>query len=69
MINVSYQQVQKYEAGKNRMSAGLLYEISDVLGISITYFFEDIEQNLKRGRRGKSTKSLRPDQLNTENDE
>jgi transcriptional regulator with XRE-family HTH domain len=67
-IGVSYQQVQKYEVAKNRMSAGLLYEVSKLLGVPITYFFEDCEDGSEKGRKRKATKSLRPDQLNAEND-
>ena len=39
-INVSYQQVQKYETGANRISAGRLYEIAGELGVDVAYFFE-----------------------------
>jgi len=34
--------VYKYEQGKNRISAGRLYEIGKVLGVPITFFFEGI---------------------------
>ena len=40
-LKISYQQVQKYETGANRVSAGRLYEISEKLGIEVSYFFED----------------------------
>lgn len=42
-IGVTHQQYQKYEAGKNRMSAARLYEISLALGVPMTYFFEGID--------------------------
>jgi transcriptional regulator with XRE-family HTH domain len=41
-LGVSFQQIQKYENGKNRMSAARLYEICQVLGVSIASMFEDI---------------------------
>jgi len=41
-LGVSYQQVQKYETGKDKISIGRLMDISDVLGVSIINFFEDI---------------------------
>lgn len=38
-IRVSYQQLQKYEKGTNRLSIDKLYEISKYLGIEIYNFF------------------------------
>jgi transcriptional regulator with XRE-family HTH domain len=43
-LGVSFQQVQKYEKGTNRVSAGVLYEISKVLDVPVGYFFEDFEE-------------------------
>jgi transcriptional regulator with XRE-family HTH domain len=40
MLSLTFQQVQKYELGVNRVSAGRLFEISSVLGTPITYFYE-----------------------------
>lgn len=39
-LKVSYQQVMKYERGENRISAGLLGELSYVLDVDINEFFE-----------------------------
>lgn len=39
-LGVTFQQVQKYERGTNRVSAGKLYELSKVLETSISYFYE-----------------------------
>ncbi len=41
-IGVTFQQVQKYESGHNRVSASRLFDISRVLHRPISYFFEDI---------------------------
>ena len=43
MIGVTYQQAHKYERGINRISAGRLYEISRVLNVPITYFYEGLD--------------------------
>ena len=43
MIGVTYQQAHKYERGINRISAGRLYEITRVLSVPITYFFEGLD--------------------------
>ncbi len=42
-LEISYQQVQKYEAGTNRVSAGRLYEISRKLDVEVPYFYEGVE--------------------------
>ena len=44
MIGVTYQQAHKYERGINRISAGRLYEISQVLGVPVAYFFDGLEE-------------------------
>lgn len=41
-VGVSFQQIQKYERGTNRVSSSTLYEIARVLDMSITYFFETL---------------------------
>ncbi len=38
---VTFQQIQKYENGNNRVSAASLYSIAKVLGVPITYFYGD----------------------------
>ncbi|MBL4874925.1 MAG: helix-turn-helix transcriptional regulator [Cohaesibacteraceae bacterium] len=41
-IGISFQQVQKYESGANRISASRLYDVSRVLKADIRYFFDEI---------------------------
>lgn len=43
LLGISYQQVQKYETGANRVSAGRLYEVARQLGSSVGFFFEGLE--------------------------
>lgn len=43
LIGVTYQQAHKYERGINRISAGRLYEIAQVLGVPVNYFFEGLD--------------------------
>lgn len=38
----SFQQVQKYESGANRISASTLYDISRTLNVQPNYFFEGL---------------------------
>ena len=39
-LNLTFQQVQKYERGSNRISASKLFEIAQVLQVPVAYFFE-----------------------------
>ena len=40
-INVTFQQIQKYEKGTNGVSSSRLMQLSDFLKVPITYFYED----------------------------
>lgn len=42
-IGVTYQQVQKYECGTNRISVSKLYRISEALGAPVSFFFEGLD--------------------------
>src|ERR1700746_100348 len=41
-IGLTFQQVQKYERGANRVGASRLYDLSQVLDVPVSYFFEEI---------------------------
>ncbi|MCB2082368.1 MAG: helix-turn-helix transcriptional regulator, partial [Rickettsiales bacterium] len=46
-IGVSYQQLQKYETGRNRISASMLFEVAQLLNIPVIQFFlADKEENV-----------------------
>ena len=47
-LDLTSQQVQKYESGANRISASRLWDISQVLDVSIGYFFEDMSPQTKQ---------------------
>lgn len=42
-LGISYQQIQKYETGANRVSAGRLYEIAMELDVEPSFFFADVD--------------------------
>ena len=42
MVGVTYQQAHKYERGLNRISAGRLFEIAQVLDVPVSFFFEGL---------------------------
>jgi transcriptional regulator with XRE-family HTH domain len=39
---VTFQQIQKYEAGVVRMSAARLWQLSEVLGVGVAYFYDGL---------------------------
>ena len=43
-INVTFQQIQKYEKGTNGVSSNRLMQLSNYLKVPITYFFEDFRE-------------------------
>ena len=54
-INVTFQQIQKYEKGTNGVSSSRLIQLSNFLKVPITYFFEDFSEyliNLEKTREG-----------------
>lgn len=44
-IGVTHQQLQKYEKGTNRISAGRLMAIAKALGKTVSYFFDNVEED------------------------
>ncbi len=60
-IGLTFQQVQKYERGMNRIGSSRLYDLSRVLDVPVEYFFEDMPRavaasSLATKRRGKAEK-------------
>ena len=45
LLGVTFQQIQKYETGMNRISASRLWDIADALGVAISFFFEGLDQS------------------------
>lgn len=41
-VGITFQQLQKYERGANRISASRLFNLSQVLGVPVTFFFDDL---------------------------
>ncbi len=69
-VGVTYQQIQKYERGVNRVGASRLFNLSQVLDVPISFFFEDLSPAVagggKRRARGLSEAPaavLEPDSL------
>ena len=54
-INVTFQQIQKYEKGTNGVSSIRLLQLSNYLKVPINYFFEDYSEyliNLEKSKEG-----------------
>lgn len=43
-LGITFQQVQKYESGANRVAASRLWSIADALGVSVLSLFQDVAQ-------------------------
>jgi len=52
-VNLTFQQIQKYERGANRVSASRIYEFAQELDVPVSYFFEEMNAKTKatQGRR------------------
>ena len=48
-LGVTFQQVQKYEKGSNRVSASTLMQLAETLKVPIAYFFEGLQPEGTRG--------------------
>jgi transcriptional regulator with XRE-family HTH domain len=62
-LGLTFSQVQKYEKGANRIGAGRLYIIANLLRVPIQYFFEDLESQPEKAaeprRSGASPTEIR----------
>lgn len=62
-LGLTFQQVQKYEKGVNRIAAGRLFEIAQVLGVTITYFYEGVDDMMNIPHRMAVQEDERPPSL------
>ena len=54
-LGVSFQQVQKYEKGVNRLSAAMMVRIAEVLKVDVQYFFEELPRGAKNTKEIKTS--------------
>ncbi len=52
-VGVTFQQIQKYENGKNRIGASRLFTLSKVLSVPIAFFFEEMPRALAAGAKAR----------------
>ena len=46
-LHLTFQQIQKYEKGSNRISASRLYDLSRILEVPVQFFFEELPEQAK----------------------
>ena len=44
-VGIKFQQIQKYETGANRVSASRLWDISEAVGVPVSFFFEGLQED------------------------
>jgi transcriptional regulator with XRE-family HTH domain len=49
LLGLTFQQVQKYEKGINRIGAGRLFEVAGILGVPVSFFYEDVTSEATAG--------------------
>ncbi len=60
LLGLTFQQVQKYEKGVNRIGAGRLFEIAKILGVKVDYLYEGIEEKLSGPAHGFAEEAAAP---------
>jgi transcriptional regulator with XRE-family HTH domain len=53
-LGVTFQQIQKYEKGVNRLSAAMMVRIAEVLNVDVQYFFDELPTGAKNNREIKT---------------
>lgn len=46
-LKLTFQQIQKYEKGANRIGASRLYAIAQILGVPVQFFFDDMPPDIQ----------------------
>jgi transcriptional regulator with XRE-family HTH domain len=60
MLGLTFQQVQKYEKGVNRIGAGRLYQIADILSVPVSYFYEGFVGDGATGHAANDDQATKP---------
>jgi transcriptional regulator with XRE-family HTH domain len=48
-VSLTFQQIQKYERGANRIGSSRLYQFSQILDVPVSFFFDDMPGDLTTG--------------------
>lgn len=60
LLGLTFQQVQKYEKGVNRIGAGRLFEIAKLLGVKVDYMYDGVEDSVAGQAQGFAEESATP---------
>lgn len=60
LLGLTFQQVQKYEKGVNRIGAGRLFHVAQILGVPIDYFYEGVIEQSPQQAPGFAEEPARP---------
>lgn len=55
-LGLTFQQVQKYECGSNRISASRLFDLTRILDVPVSFFFDDMPEKLDSSDRRREVK-------------
>ena len=47
-VGLTFQQIQKYERGANRIGASRMFDLSKVLDVPVSFFFDDMSEEIKK---------------------
>ena len=64
-VGLTFQQIQKYERGANRIGASRLHEFSQILDVPISFFFDGLDQN--SAKSGSSKRRASSNNANQDN--
>ena len=56
-VRLTFQQIQKYEKGMNRIGSSRLYQFSQILDVPVSFFFDDMSEHVASAQPGAATES------------
>lgn len=62
-VGLTFQQIQKYERGDNRVGSSRLWEFSQILEVPVSFFFEGCDQQAEREKNNMGDKLMRRETL------
>ena len=65
-VSLTFQQIQKYERGANRVGASRLYQLSRILDVPVSYFFEEMPESAAKPERTGRLVAAEPEEYKTD---
>jgi transcriptional regulator with XRE-family HTH domain len=59
-LGLTFQQIQKYERGANRIGSSRLFKLSQILDVPVSFFFDDMPDDVQKANRGLSDTPSEP---------